>query len=41
MSPAGRTIVVFGPEDQMSIVDLLLVTRLEFAKAGANGRKRK
>lgn len=41
-SPAGRTIIVFGPDDQMSIVDLLLVTRIQFVKAGGtNGRKRR
>jgi hypothetical protein len=28
-SPSGRTIVVFQPDDRMSILDLLLVTKLE------------
>jgi hypothetical protein len=29
-APSGRTIVVFQPDDRMNIVDLLLVTDLEF-----------
>jgi hypothetical protein len=28
MSPSGRTLVVFYPDDSLSIVDLLLVTEL-------------
>ena len=28
-SPSGRTLIVYGEDDSFSIVDLLLVTRLE------------
>ena len=28
-SPTGRTVVVFEPDESFSVVDLLLVTRLE------------
>jgi hypothetical protein len=28
-SPSGRTIIVYGPDDSFSILDLLLVTELE------------
>ena len=28
-SPAGRTIIVYHPDDSFSIIDLLLVTELE------------
>ncbi len=40
LSPAGRTVVVFGQDDEMSIVDLLLVTRIEMAKSSPSRRKR-
>ena len=39
-SPPGRTVIVFGEGDAFSILDLLLVTELEFlstSAAGANG----
>jgi hypothetical protein len=35
-SPSGRTFVVWQPDDNMHIIDLLLVTDLEI-KAGTNG----
>jgi hypothetical protein len=38
-SPSGRTVVVFDPEDRMSIIDLLLVTKLELETV-SNGHKR-
>jgi hypothetical protein len=40
--PSGRTIVVCQPDDTVNIIDLLLVTDLEFkpAKNGAGKRKR-
>ena len=41
VGPGGRTVVVFGKGDEMSIVDLLLVTRIEMKKVRANGRKSK
>lgn len=34
-SPSGRTIVVFGEDDAMSIVDLLLVSRIEMTNGVA------
>ena len=41
-SPSGRTVVVWQPDDNMQIVDLLLVTDVEI-KSGANaaGKRRK
>jgi hypothetical protein len=36
-APTGRTIVVWQPDDSMSIIDLLLVTRLE-QKSTDNGK---
>jgi hypothetical protein len=32
-SPSGRTIIVYGDEDQFSILDLLLVTELEIHRS--------
>ena len=40
-SPGGRTVVVFSPNDQMKILDLVLVTSLETVPPGKNGRKRR
>jgi hypothetical protein len=31
VSPAGRTVVVYHPDDSASIVDLLLMTELELS----------
>jgi len=39
-APSGRTIVVYQPDDTLNIVDLLLITDLEFKPAG-NGSARK
>ena len=39
-SPSGRTVVVFGRDDSMKILDLFLVTSLETVPA-KNGRKRR
>ncbi len=40
-APSGRTVVVYQPDDSFNIIDLLLVTDLEFKAAatppGANG----
>ncbi|HUG91666.1 MAG TPA: hypothetical protein VML55_12575 [Planctomycetaceae bacterium] len=46
LSPTGRTMVVYQPDDSMNIIDLLLVTDLEVRRNGqskskAAGRKRK
>lgn len=38
ISPSGRTVVVYQPDDTTNIVDLLLVTDLELP---ANGKRRK
>lgn len=35
MSPSGRTIVVFGQGDEMSIIDLLLVSRIEMVNGAS------
>ncbi len=40
-SPSGRTIVVWQPDDRMSILDLLLVTKLEVEPATNGGRRGK
>jgi hypothetical protein len=31
MSPAGRTVVIYHPDDSASIIDLLLMTELELS----------
>ncbi len=36
--PNGRTIVVVQPDSTMNILDLLLVTDLEFKPVAANGQ---
>lgn len=38
--PSGRTIVVGQPDDTVNIIDLLLVTDLEFKPQPSPGRKR-
>jgi hypothetical protein len=38
-SPSGRTVIVYQPDESWSVVDLLLVTELEF-KALRNGGKK-
>jgi hypothetical protein len=41
-APSGRTIVVYPPEDSFNIIDLLLVTDLEFKPAtDGTGRRRR
>ena len=39
-APSGRTLVIWQPDDRMNIVDLLLVTVLEFQPQGNGSRKR-
>lgn len=39
--PSGRTIVVAQPDDAVNIIDLLLVTDLEFKPKRNGGPKRK
>jgi hypothetical protein len=40
--PSGRTIIVAQPDDTFNIIDLLLVTDLEFKPtANGSGRRRK
>jgi hypothetical protein len=39
MSPAGRTVVIYHPDDSASIVDLLLMNELELSPPTAEGRK--
>ena len=38
-SPSGRTVIVFQPDDRMSILDLLLVTKL-VVDPKTNGERR-
>jgi hypothetical protein len=40
-TPSGRTIVVAQPDETFNIVDLLLVTDLEFKPGGNGPRKRR
>jgi hypothetical protein len=40
-APSGRTLVVWQPDDRMNIVDLLLVTDLEFKPLSNGSRKRR
>jgi hypothetical protein len=41
-APSGRTVTVYQPDDTMNIVDLLLVTDLEFPLAAdSSGKRRK
>jgi hypothetical protein len=35
--PSGRTVIVCHPDDTTNIIDLLLVTDLEFTKRSPNG----
>jgi hypothetical protein len=39
-APSGRTIVVYQPDDTMSVIDLLLVTDLE-VRGRTNGARRR
>ena len=39
-SPAGRTVVVIQPDDSWNVIDLLLVTDLEF-KPLKNGKRKR
>jgi len=41
LSPSGRTVVVFDPEDRMNILDLLLVTNLQVEPANRNRKRKK
>jgi hypothetical protein len=36
MSPAGRTVVIYHPDDSASIVDLMLMTELELTPPTAS-----
>ena len=40
-APSGRTMVVYQPDDTMNIIDLLLVTDLEFKPAPDSSRRRR
>ena len=39
-APSGRTMIVYQPDDSWNVIDLLLVTDLEFETA-SNGKARK
>jgi hypothetical protein len=41
LSPSGRTVVVFDPQDRMNILDLLLVTNLQVEQANGDQPKKK
>ncbi|MBI3862895.1 MAG: hypothetical protein HY290_13475 [Planctomycetia bacterium] len=36
-APSGRTVIVMQPDDSWNVIDLLLVTDLEFKPALTNG----
>ena len=41
-APSGRTIIVYQPDDSFNIIDLLLITDLEFKpKLQGSGKRRK
>lgn len=40
LSPGGRTVVVYRPDDSMNIVDLLLVTDTELGAPNGSKRRR-
>jgi hypothetical protein len=40
LSPSGRTVIVYEPDESFNIVDLLLVTDLEFTPNGRSRRRR-
>jgi hypothetical protein len=40
-TPSGRTVVVAQPDDTVNIIDLLLITDLEFKPNGRSPRKRR
>jgi hypothetical protein len=39
LSPSGRTVIVYQPDDSHNVIDLLLVTDLE-VKANGRGKKK-
>jgi hypothetical protein len=39
--PVGRTVVIYQPDGTMNIVDLLLVSHLEFKPPPKNGKKKR
>ncbi|HUY34123.1 MAG TPA: hypothetical protein VMV69_15350 [Pirellulales bacterium] len=39
--PSGRTVIVCQPDDSLNIIDLLLVTDLEFRLANGSSRQRR
>ncbi|MGD0464104.1 MAG: hypothetical protein ABSB74_16605 [Tepidisphaeraceae bacterium] len=41
ISPSGRTVHVYQPDDSLNIVDLLLVTDLEVRRNGRSHRREK
>jgi hypothetical protein len=41
ISPLGRTIVVEQPDDTMNIVDVFLVTDIEYRRRGSRSRPRR
>jgi len=40
-APSGRAVIVYQPDDSMSIIDLLLVTELEVQPPKSGSRKRR
>lgn len=42
LSPSGRTAVVYGPNDELEIIDVLMVQSLELLPGGkrSNGRRK-
>ena len=40
-APSGRTIIVYQPDDSFNIIDVLLVTDLDFNRTGNGSKRRK
>lgn len=40
-APSGRTLVVYQPDDTFNIIDLLMITDLEFRPSKNGSRKRR
>lgn len=40
-APSGRTLVVYQPDDTFNIIDLLMITDLEFRSSKNGSRKRR
>jgi len=39
-SPTGRTVIVYGEDDDFSILDVLMITEIEVASTNGSKRRR-